>query len=55
MWRHDGTWKFYFYDKDTMSGTERVDTMAKLPRPISSGGTARTTTLKYFGVNFSLF
>jgi hypothetical protein len=34
---------------------EKEDTVAKFPWPISSGGTAQTTTLKYFGVNFSLF
>jgi hypothetical protein len=55
IWRHSGTWKFPFSDKDDMSETESGDTVAKLPRPICLGGTARTTTLKYFGVNFSLF
>jgi hypothetical protein len=54
MRRQGGTWKFSFPDKDDMSEIERED-VAKLPRPVSSGGTASTTTLKYFGVNFSLF
>jgi hypothetical protein len=40
-----------FYDKDYMSETERENIVAKLPRPISSGETARTTTLKYGSVN----
>jgi len=36
---------------DNMSEMEREDIVAKIPRPISSGGTARTTTLKYCNVN----
>jgi hypothetical protein len=35
-----------------MSEIEKEDIVAKLPRPISSGGTASATTLKYCGVNF---
>jgi hypothetical protein len=42
----------FFAAKDDVSETEKEDTVAKLPRQISSGGTARTTTLKYFNVNF---
>ena len=41
-----------FADKDNMSEIERQDIVAKLPPPISSDGTARTTTLKYCSVNF---
>ena len=40
-----------FADKDNMSEIERQDIVAKLPPPISSDGTARTTTLKYCSVN----
>jgi len=49
--RHGETSQFAFSDKDSTSQTERKDTVAKLPRPISSGGTARTTALKYCSVN----
>ena len=48
------TWKFAFPGKDDLSKIERENIVAKLPQPMSSGGTVRTTTLKYFGVNFSL-
>jgi hypothetical protein len=52
MGRHGETSHFAFSCKDNMSEIEREDTMAKLPRPISSDGTARTTTLKFSSVNF---
>jgi hypothetical protein len=55
MRRLGETWKFAFPDKNDMSEIEREDIVVKLPRPMSSGGTTCTTTLKYFGVNFSLF
>jgi hypothetical protein len=55
MRRHGETWKFSFSDKDDTSEIEREDIVAKLARPVSSGGIERTTTLKCFGVNFSLF
>jgi len=35
-----------------MSEIEREDIVAKLPQPISSGGTAGTTALKYCSVKF---
>jgi hypothetical protein len=53
MHRLGETWHFAFPDQDYVSKIEREGTVAKLPRPISSGGISRTTTLKYFGVNFS--
>ena len=45
MWRHGETSQFAFSDKDNMSEMEREDTAVKLPRLISSGGTASTTTM----------
>jgi len=35
-----------------MSEIEREEIVAKLPQPIFSGGTARTTALRYCSVNF---
>ena len=40
--RHCETSHFAFSDKHYMSQKEREDSVAKLPRPIASGGTART-------------
>jgi uncharacterized protein with GYD domain len=52
MGRHGETSQFAFSDKDNMGEIEREENVAKLPRAISSGGTARTTTLKHCSVNF---
>jgi hypothetical protein len=41
-----------FSDEDNMSETEREDNVAKIPVPVSSGGTARATTLKYYSAYF---
>jgi hypothetical protein len=45
MWRHGETLQLAFCDKDNISEIEREDNVVKLPRAISPGGTARTTTL----------
>jgi hypothetical protein len=50
--RHGQTTRFPFSDKENIIGTEREDTVTKFPRPLVSGGTARTATLKYCSVNF---
>jgi hypothetical protein len=52
MGRHGETSQFSCFDTDNMSEIDREDIVAKLPQPISSGGTARTITLKYCSANF---
>jgi uncharacterized protein with GYD domain len=48
---HGETSLFAFSDKDNISEIERENIVVKFLRPISSGGTARTTTLKYCSFN----
>ena len=52
MRRHGEASQFALSDKDNRSGIEREDIVAKIPRPVSSGGTARAATLKCCSVNF---
>ena len=51
--RHGETSHLTLSDKDNMSKIEGEYSVTKLPRPIFSYGTARTTTLKYSSANFS--
>jgi hypothetical protein len=46
MRRQGETWKFSFSDKDDMSEIKTEDTVAKLPRPVSSRWIAHNTTLR---------
>jgi len=41
-----------FSDNGNKSEIESEGIVAKLVRPVSLGGTACVTTLKYFGINF---
>jgi hypothetical protein len=52
MLRHGDTLQFGFSDKGNMNEIEREDIVAKVPRPLSSGGTTGTKTLKYCSFNF---
>ena len=52
MRRHGETSQFAFCEKDNISETEWEGIVAKLQRPISSGGIPRTTTLKHCSINF---
>lgn len=52
MRRHGEGSQLAFSDKDNMSEIEREDNVAKIPDPVSSGGTTRTTTLKYYSSYF---
>lgn len=55
MRRFRQTWKFTYPEHEDYSEIERSDIIMKLPQPESSGGTARTMTMKYFDVDFSSF
>jgi hypothetical protein len=52
MGSHGDTSQFGFSDKDIMSEIEKEDSVVKLPRPVSLGGTARTTELKFSSFSF---
>ena len=52
MRRHSERSQFVSSDKDNMSEIEREDNVAKISVRGSSGGTARTTTLKYYSAYF---
>jgi hypothetical protein len=48
MRKHSEGSEFVSSHKDNLSEIEREDNVAKIPFRVSSGGTARTTTLKYY-------
>lgn len=49
------TWKFAYPETEDCSEIDRGDIVIKLPQPVTFGGTVRTMTLKYFGVDFHNF
>jgi hypothetical protein len=52
MRRRGETSQFAFCDNDNKNEIEKEDIVAKPLRPISVGGTPRTTALKCCGINF---
>jgi hypothetical protein len=52
MRKHGEGSQYIFPDKGNESEIEREDNVAKIPVLVPSGGTARTTTLKYYSAYF---